>query len=312
MIGDFKEIDVGLTGECVGKYILVRVVINVDEPLRRILRVDVMGDSRESIMLLRYEKLPDHCFRRGRIGHVVRDCGEEAVESGPEDFNLLFGLWMKVASPVKKNEFRHQYEDAGNQSSRKGESANRGKLISRKQDDRALNGMRDTVRDGSLGRVTERTELPATPVMKASKESQNTDRVVRKQKDIAEGNQGILLDSTSVNKNIRDNLGTKSLSFKNILDEDSVGFNIAILKTNDDQVGNISVHGGELVNAHVDSPKSLMDLEEKVGRIDGSMREIDRVISTEMGYVLVLHDMDVDKGIGKSTQPGLEDRVDVP
>ncbi|TXG73941.1 hypothetical protein EZV62_002520 [Acer yangbiense] len=45
MIGEFKEIDVGQSGECVGKYLRVRVVINVDEPLRRILKVDVLGDG---------------------------------------------------------------------------------------------------------------------------------------------------------------------------------------------------------------------------------------------------------------------------
>ena len=37
MIGVVKEIDDGGTGDCAGKYIRVRVVVNVDQPLRRIL-----------------------------------------------------------------------------------------------------------------------------------------------------------------------------------------------------------------------------------------------------------------------------------
>ncbi|KAK3188887.1 hypothetical protein Dsin_028448 [Dipteronia sinensis] len=54
MIGDVKEVDDNGNGDCVGKYIRVRVVVNVDLPLRRILRVDVLGDGNESSMLLRY------------------------------------------------------------------------------------------------------------------------------------------------------------------------------------------------------------------------------------------------------------------
>ncbi|TXG49086.1 hypothetical protein EZV62_024961 [Acer yangbiense] len=58
MIGEVKEIDIGKTGKCVGKYIRVRVVINVDVPLRRILRVDIMQDGKEIVMMLMYERLP--------------------------------------------------------------------------------------------------------------------------------------------------------------------------------------------------------------------------------------------------------------
>ncbi|KAK2639013.1 hypothetical protein Ddye_026808 [Dipteronia dyeriana] len=103
MVGEFREIDIGPPSECVGKYITIWVVINVDEPLRRILKVDVFGDGTESTMLLRYEKLPKHCFRYGRLRHVVKDCPKDVEGDGPEDFNLLFGPWLKDASPDKKN-----------------------------------------------------------------------------------------------------------------------------------------------------------------------------------------------------------------
>ncbi|TXG55227.1 hypothetical protein EZV62_020483 [Acer yangbiense] len=56
MIGDFKEVDVGPSGECVGKFLRVRVVINVDEPLRRMLRVDVLRDGTKTNLLLRGER----------------------------------------------------------------------------------------------------------------------------------------------------------------------------------------------------------------------------------------------------------------
>ncbi|KAK3188875.1 hypothetical protein Dsin_028436 [Dipteronia sinensis] len=45
MIGEVREI----YGDCVGKYIRVRVVINVDQPLRRILRVDILRDGTKQL-----------------------------------------------------------------------------------------------------------------------------------------------------------------------------------------------------------------------------------------------------------------------
>ncbi|KAK3218517.1 hypothetical protein Dsin_012487 [Dipteronia sinensis] len=169
MIGEFWEIDVDPSGECVGKYIWVRAVINIDEPLHRILRVDVLGDGTELTMLMWYEKLPDHYFRCGRIGHVVRDCLEGAAGSGPEDFNLLFGPWLKVASPTKKNDFRQRYEDHESQSSWRGETNAGDHQNRKKRDNLALKGARNKERGHSVGGLTEMVGFPAIPVVEARK-----------------------------------------------------------------------------------------------------------------------------------------------
>ncbi|TXG53849.1 hypothetical protein EZV62_019105 [Acer yangbiense] len=66
MISKVQEIDSGPSDDCVGKYIKVRVVINVNQPLR-LLCVDVLRDGTESTMLLRYERLSEHSYRCGRI-----------------------------------------------------------------------------------------------------------------------------------------------------------------------------------------------------------------------------------------------------
>ncbi|KAK0583555.1 hypothetical protein LWI29_038145 [Acer saccharum] len=42
-------------------------------------------------MLLRYEKLPKHCFRCGHIGHVVRNCPVEPTGDELEDYDFGFG-----------------------------------------------------------------------------------------------------------------------------------------------------------------------------------------------------------------------------
>ncbi|TXG70544.1 hypothetical protein EZV62_005479 [Acer yangbiense] len=75
MIGVVKEIN-DMTGDYAGKYIRVRVVVNVDQPLHRILRVDVLRDGKE-------------------------DCLSKSTSDEPKDFNLLFGPWLNASSPVK-------------------------------------------------------------------------------------------------------------------------------------------------------------------------------------------------------------------
>ncbi|KAK2634999.1 hypothetical protein Ddye_029791 [Dipteronia dyeriana] len=108
--GEVREIDSDPSGECVGKFIKVQVLINVTQPLRRILRVDIMNDGKESTMLLRYERLPTHCFCCGRLGQVIRDCTVEADKDIPEDHNLIFVPLLTASSPKKGNQAKSNRE----------------------------------------------------------------------------------------------------------------------------------------------------------------------------------------------------------
>ncbi|KAL5857813.1 hypothetical protein ACOSQ3_005271 [Xanthoceras sorbifolium] len=59
---EMEEIDTGDYGDCVGKFIRVRVLIDVEIPLKRGLRID-LGDSEGlSSVLICYERLPNFCF----------------------------------------------------------------------------------------------------------------------------------------------------------------------------------------------------------------------------------------------------------
>ncbi|TXG61191.1 hypothetical protein EZV62_012554 [Acer yangbiense] len=78
MMGEVKEVDVGASGE----FLRVLVVVDVVKSLRRCLPVDVLGDGEETVMVLRYERLPEICFRCGWLGHLVRDCTEAPAASG--------------------------------------------------------------------------------------------------------------------------------------------------------------------------------------------------------------------------------------
>ena len=85
MIGEVTDIDGGATGDCMGKFILVRVVIETNKPLLRCLRVDLLGNGVVTILLLRYERILDYCFRCCCLGHTIRECLEnEDVMGGVE------------------------------------------------------------------------------------------------------------------------------------------------------------------------------------------------------------------------------------
>ncbi|KAK3231346.1 hypothetical protein Dsin_003227 [Dipteronia sinensis] len=102
IIGEVIEIAEGESGNCDGIFIRVRVAIEVDKLLQCCLRVDVLSDKVEYVMLSRYERLLDHCFQCGMLGHKIRECTSEAAEWESEaNHELLFGLWLRATSPTK-------------------------------------------------------------------------------------------------------------------------------------------------------------------------------------------------------------------
>ncbi|KAK3189694.1 hypothetical protein Dsin_029255 [Dipteronia sinensis] len=100
MVGEVIEVDVGVWGDCSGKFLRVRVLLEVDKPLRQCLRVDMMEDGNETIMLVRYERFPIHYYWCRRLGHSLSECViDPRVGGGEED--LPFGAWLKVAVPPR-------------------------------------------------------------------------------------------------------------------------------------------------------------------------------------------------------------------
>ncbi|KAK2641360.1 hypothetical protein Ddye_023123 [Dipteronia dyeriana] len=103
MIGEVSAVDTGTTSDCSGNFLRVRVRVSVDEPLRRSLRVDLLGEGKVTTMLLRYERLLDYCFRCGRPGHIMEACHD--VENGLDmssDASRKFGVWLRAVSPPKR------------------------------------------------------------------------------------------------------------------------------------------------------------------------------------------------------------------
>ncbi|KAL5831728.1 hypothetical protein ACOSQ4_017082 [Xanthoceras sorbifolium] len=70
------------------------------------LKVNMGNPGKDVIMLLRYERLLEYCFRYGFIGHSMRECehGSGVGDTGLEDSS--FGSWMRAWSPVKSRVVR--------------------------------------------------------------------------------------------------------------------------------------------------------------------------------------------------------------
>ncbi|TXG66887.1 hypothetical protein EZV62_008162 [Acer yangbiense] len=112
LIGELRDIDVGITGECFGKYMRLKVAVDVSKPLKRFLRLE-LEKGKESILLLRYEKLPEYCFHCGIIGHSYQDCGQRRGEDigGSKDFE--YGPWMRASDPPGRNNVTGSYRLRG-------------------------------------------------------------------------------------------------------------------------------------------------------------------------------------------------------
>ncbi|KAK3189707.1 hypothetical protein Dsin_029268 [Dipteronia sinensis] len=96
MIGEVKDVDVVVPGGDIGKFIRVRVKVDIRKAIHRFLHVDVLGDGQEIVMLLRYERLPNHCFRCRKLRRSTRECPEGLRNPETPAGDLPFGAWMKA------------------------------------------------------------------------------------------------------------------------------------------------------------------------------------------------------------------------
>ncbi|XP_057790456.1 uncharacterized protein LOC131007563 [Salvia miltiorrhiza] len=95
-IGFVEEIDMGVGGLCMGRFARVRVRWQLENPLKRCVRIVPDGEMEGAIVLLLYDKLPNFCFACGKIGHLVRFCEDTKVDKGGD---LKFGTWLMAAKP---------------------------------------------------------------------------------------------------------------------------------------------------------------------------------------------------------------------
>ncbi|KAK3229638.1 hypothetical protein Dsin_001519 [Dipteronia sinensis] len=107
MVGKLIDVDGSFFGESTIKYLRVCVRVDVEKSLRRCLRVDVMGDSEETVMILRYQQLSSRCYLCGRLGHSTKEC-LEALDAGGGREELPYRAWLKATEPERGSVFRKQ------------------------------------------------------------------------------------------------------------------------------------------------------------------------------------------------------------
>ena len=76
--------------------------MDIDKPLRRCLRVDVLGDGKETVLILRYERLLNHCFQCAYLGHQKQECLEAKKVNESAREALPYGAWLRATGPEKR------------------------------------------------------------------------------------------------------------------------------------------------------------------------------------------------------------------
>lgn len=94
-IGRALEVEAGDDGRCKDKFVRVRISLDITKSLRQGVLIQPENEEEEEIcILLLYERLPNFCYMCEKIGHVLRNCGEQ----GPAEAETKFGNWMCALS----------------------------------------------------------------------------------------------------------------------------------------------------------------------------------------------------------------------
>nr|POE66312.1 uncharacterized protein CFP56_75139 [Quercus suber] len=97
-LGIVEQVDVSTNGECRGRYIRVRVHINIDQPLCRGRFVN-MGETKPLWISFQYERLPIFCYWCGTLNHDEKDCKLWTDSGGTlSKDEQQYGAWLRAAT----------------------------------------------------------------------------------------------------------------------------------------------------------------------------------------------------------------------
>lgn len=94
-LGEVLDIDVAEFGVQWGKYLRVRVRVDVTKKLIRGKKVAIEGDESRWVQF-KYECLPNFCYNCGVLSNDMKDCPELATkDKQPEVDGLQYGAWLR-------------------------------------------------------------------------------------------------------------------------------------------------------------------------------------------------------------------------
>ncbi|KAK2661323.1 hypothetical protein Ddye_007856 [Dipteronia dyeriana] len=119
MIGEVRKVDLETGKGGTGRFLRVCISIDINKPLKRSLRVDILDSGTITIMLLRYERLQDYCFKCGRLGHTMREClVVDDVRDTKLEESLRLSVELRTSSPPKRETFGSKKEGGSFDSSK--------------------------------------------------------------------------------------------------------------------------------------------------------------------------------------------------
>ena len=97
LMGSVINVDRSVSKECIGRFLRVKVSLNVKEPLMRGTHVQ-FPDEGKLWVKFRYESLPNYCLLCGLLGHPTRIC---KVKFCPENKEKGEGLEGSASFPFQ-------------------------------------------------------------------------------------------------------------------------------------------------------------------------------------------------------------------
>lgn len=97
-LGTYEGLD-AKGGLSVGKFLRIRVKLNLNNPLKSLMKLLIEGAVCE--VHFRYERLPMHCYFCGRIGHGERDCEDKLDVTTANSGEPQYGGWLRATNDKK-------------------------------------------------------------------------------------------------------------------------------------------------------------------------------------------------------------------
>lgn len=95
-IGEFITADLDENGDAMGEYLRIKIKMDITAPLMRFTILEIEdeeeGMTEEKIVTLKYEYLPEFCYRCGIIGHTENFCSLKEGNEGKRQY----GPWLRA------------------------------------------------------------------------------------------------------------------------------------------------------------------------------------------------------------------------